>query len=242
MGRDTARDHGWLLLAATASVLIVIALVAAQLTFTSGTTGRTDTAAFLDEAGGTQGRFVVSVALFTSLAFLVVPVFLGLRRVLADDREIAMDLALGFAILGAAFSGVADATQLALGAGTVPLWHGADAEFRTALLADAQSQLWFGDVLTDLSRLAFGLAVAAASARMLSSPQRLWRVAGGVGLVAATGSVIGSLALAVEALEIVWVVGLAALLLWFLTSAAGLWQASRTEPMTRQRAGAPHEL
>ena len=141
-GRDTARDHGWLLLAATASVLIVIALVAAQLTFTSGTTGRTDTAAFLDEAGGTQGRFVVSVALFTSLAFLVVPVFLGLRRVLADDREIAMDLALGFAILGAAFSGVADATQLALGAGTVPLWHGADAEFRTALLADAQSQLW----------------------------------------------------------------------------------------------------
>jgi hypothetical protein len=63
-----------------------------------------------------------------------------------------------------------------------------------------------------------------------------------VGLVAAAGSVIGSLALAVEALEIVWVVGLAALLLWFLTSAAGLWQASRMEPMTRQRAGAPHEL
>jgi hypothetical protein len=229
MGDDGARDRGWLLVGAAASILVVAALVAAQLTFTSATTGRTDPAAFLDEVAGAQVRFVVSVALFTTLAFLVLPVFVALRRVLGRDgaRDPAMDLALALAVVGSALSAVADATQLALGAATVPAWRGADAGLRTALLADAQSQLWFGDVLTELSRLAFGLAVAAASTRMLPSPRLLWRVAGYAGLVAATGAVVSSLAVVVDALELAWVLGLAALLLWFLTCAAGLWRASR---------------
>jgi hypothetical protein len=34
----------------------------------------------------------------------------------------------------------------------------------------------------------------------------------------------------VEILEIAWVVGLGALLVWFLIAAAGLWRASRSAP------------
>jgi hypothetical protein len=229
MGASGARDRGGLALGAAASVLVVVALVAAQLTFTSATTGRTDPAAFLDEAARSPGRFVASVVLFTTLAFLVVPVFVALRTVLAGPRDVAMDLAFGFAVLGAALSAVADATQLAFAAG-IPSWRGADAATRTAMLVDARSQLWLGDVLTDLSRVAFGLAVAAACVRMLASEDRLWRVAGRVGIVAAAGSLVGAGALMVEILEIAWVVGLGALLVWFLIAAAGLWRASRSAP------------
>ena len=227
VARDGERDRGWLRLGSVASVLVVVTLIAAQLTFTSATTPRDDVVAFLDEASEVRERFVASVALFTALAFLVVPVFLALRVGLGHHGRFPLQLAFGFAILGAAFSATADATQLAVGAATLASWSDADDALRDVLAADAATQIWLGDVLTSLARLAFGLAVGAASLVMVRTGSRLWRVSGILGLVAAAGSLVGSFALAAAGLELVWVAGLAALLLWFLLTAAGLWRAGR---------------
>jgi hypothetical protein len=232
---DGTHERGWLRLGSVASVLVVVALVAAQVAFTSSTTPRDEVAAFLDEASADRERFLLSVALFTALAFLVVPVFVALRAALARHGRTALRLALGFALLGAAFSAGADATQLAVGAGTLDSWPDADDTLRDVLAADATTMLWLGDVLTSLARLAFGLAVGVAGLVMLRTGTRLWRVAGIVGVVVAIGSLVGSFELAAEGLELVWVVGLVALLLWFLLTAAGLWRATAAP---REPAGA----
>jgi hypothetical protein len=225
---DDTQDRGWLRLGAVASALVVVALVAAQVAFTSSTTPRDEVVAFLDEASADRERFVVSVVLFTALAFLVVPVFVALRTALARHGGTALRLALGFAVLGAAFSAGADATQLAIGAGTLESWPDADDALRDVLAADATTLLWLGDVLTSLARLAFGLAVGVAGLVMLRTGSRLWRVTGIAGLIAAIGSLVGSFELAAAGLELAWVAGLAALLLWFMLTAAGLWQATAT--------------
>ena len=226
MEHDGTHDRGWLRLGAVSSVLVVVALVAAQVAFTSATTPRDEVVAFLDEASADRGRFLLSVVLFTALAFLVVPVFVALRAALARHGGTALRLALGFAVLGAAFSASADATQLAVGGGTLESWPDADDALREVLAADATTLLWLGDVLTSLARLAFGLAVGVAALVMLQTGTRLWRVTGIVGLVVAIGSLVGSFELAAAGLELVWVVGLVALLLWFLLTAAGLWRAT----------------
>ncbi|WP_432476186.1 DUF4386 family protein [Nocardioides sp. GXQ0305] len=222
---DQVRNgRGWVRLGSVASVLVVLAVVAAQVAFTSSTSPREEVVAFLDEASADRQRFLVSVVLFTALAFLVVPVFVALREALSRHSRSPLRLALGFAILGAAFSAGADATQVAIGASTLESWPDADSALREVLAADATTLLWLGDTLTSLARLAFGLAVGAASLVMLGARTRLWRITGYTGLVATIGSLLGSFELAAVGLELAWVAGLAALLIWFLLTAAGLWR------------------
>jgi hypothetical protein len=235
-----ARSRGWLLVGAVAAVLVVVALVVAQLTFTADATPREEVRAFLDEAAGSQGRFLTSVVIFAAVAFLVLPVFIALRHELGRQHRVAVDTALAFAVLGAALSAAADATQLAVGAETVARWTDADEGLRSVLSADAASLLWLGDALTNLSRVAFGVAVGCAGLAMVGAGTRVWRTTGVLGLVAAVCSVISAFALAAAGLEVVWLLGLAALLLWFLGSAWGLAEAWRHHRPTPQRtSGAP---
>jgi hypothetical protein len=183
--------------------------------------------AFLDEAADSRERFLASVVLFTALAFLVLPVFVALRQHLGHASRFAVDLALAFAVVGSALSAGADATQLAVGAETVDRWGDAGPAVRSVLAADAASMLWLGDALTTLSRFAFGLAVGTVSLVMWSVAAGPWRVTGALGLVAGAGALVSSFSLMASALEIAWLLGLVALLLWFLGTAAGLWQAGR---------------
>lgn len=139
MNENDTHRRGWLLVGSIASVLAVLALVAAQLTFTADTTARDDVAAFLDQAAADRVRFLASVVLYSSLAFLVLPVFVALRHQLGRHHRQSVDLALAFAVLGAALSAAADATQLAVGAETAARWTEADATLQTVLAAECLS-------------------------------------------------------------------------------------------------------